>query len=325
MEIEHEPEALKTIGRNLLREGVTTWLPTTISASPERLKRILARINQHTCKQGLDEASIAGIHMEGPFISKEKPGCHPLNALLAVNFELMDQWQQASANSIRIITFAPELEHSSQLIEWCKRHNVIASIGHTNASETVTQQAIADGAMMGTHLFNGMSQSKSRDAGAAFTILTHSRIPFEVIMDGVHLSDNLVRIAWQLSRSHPERFVLVSDAISAKGLPEKNGYHWLGGNLHVRVEGYKSVLANNPETLAGSVLTIPFAIETMLRITGCSISEALLAASYNPAKSINLHHQIGLLSPGMKADMVLLSETRPLSIKLVWHNGKRVI
>ena len=321
MDITHTPEALRIISATLLKEGVTTWLPTTTSAPPEKTSKTLASIAQYSHQQKNDEASIAGIHMEGPFVSKEKSGCHPHSVIIPVDINLQSQWQKESQNTIRIVTFAPELKDSDSLIEWCKQNNIRASIGHTNASEADIERAIAKGANHGTHLFNAMSQTKSRDAGAAMGILEHPTLPFEMILDGVHLSEPLVRIAWRLSQDHPTRFIVISDAMRAKGLPEIDGIHDLGDGIKVRVSGFRAALADNPNTLAGSVLTLPYAIKTMQRITGCTLAEALTAATYSPAVAINMQNQIGSLAPGLAADMVLFQSTQTLSVKFVWRNG----
>ena len=321
MDADNHPEALQIIASTLLKEGVTTWLPTTTSAPPDKLSKVLANVAQHAKKQSHNEARIAGIHMEGPFISQTKSGCHPHHSIIPVSLGLQSQWMEDSQNTIRIVTFAPELELSHHLIKWCRENKVIPSIGHTNAGEIDVISAIEKGAGMGTHLFNAMSQTKSRDAGAAMGILEHPSVPFEMILDGIHLSEPLVRIAWQLSRRNPERFILITDAIRAKGLTDSNGIFQLGDGIRVRVSGLRASLVDNPNTLAGSVLTLPHAIKNMQRITGCSLAEAFVAATYNPAKAINMHHTVGRLAPGLCADMVLFSNTHSLSVKSAWRNG----
>ncbi|MCL6271768.1 N-acetylglucosamine-6-phosphate deacetylase [Sansalvadorimonas sp. 2012CJ34-2] len=321
MDAADSPDALSTISKTLLKEGVTTWLPTTTSASPDKLSTVLASIAQYTKNQRDDEARIAGIHMEGPFISKDKSGCHPHDSIMPIDLDLQSKWFRDSQNSIRVVTFAPELKQSDDLIRWCNQNKVVPSIGHTNASEHVIKHAISTGAGLGTHLYNAMSQTKSRDAGAAMSILEHQSLPFEIILDGVHLSEPLVRIAWHLSKKHPDRFILITDAIRAKGLPDSNGTFELGDGIKVKVSGFRAAMADKPNTLAGSVLTLPYAIQTMQRITDCSLAEALIAATYSPAKAIHMQDKIGRLAPGLAADMVLFSDTNQLSVISVWRNG----
>ena len=324
MGIIEDPKALKTIASYLPEEGVTSWYPTTASASAEDLSAILTRIASHAGNQTIEEASIEGIHLEGPFISKLKKGCHHEGDLLPISVENLDDWKASAGELLRIITFAPELDNSDKFIQWCNQNNVIASIGHTAATEAQTLHAIEQGAHMGTHLFNAMSMPGSRDAGAAFSILSAEKFPFEMIMDGHHLSETNVKLAWLLSQNSPERFVIITDAMSAKGMKNREGTFLIGKDIKIRIQDGKSLRADSDkDVLAGSIATMPHAVNTMRRVTQCSLEQALLAASHHPALSVGLTEK-GLLEEGYDADMVLLSDSEKLSVLATWRSGQKI-
>ena len=322
-----DPTALTVISRQLLKEGVTSWLPTTTSAPHYELSSILFNITQHARRQPFDEASIAGIHMEGPFISPHKKGCHGEDTLQPISLRNLVKWKSISGELLKIITYAPELEQGNQLVSWCINNNVLASIGHSAATEEQTLAAIVQGAHMGTHMYNAMSMPRSRDAGVALSILSGSNIPFEIITDGFHLSKEMMRLAWKLTRDKPERFIVISDAMRAKGLESQDSSFVLGKDIRVIIRNGQAIqedTANNANpTLAGSITTIPNAVKVIRNITQCSTADALLTASHNPATALGLTTK-GLISPGYEADFVLFSDEASLSVIGTWRKGKQV-
>lgn len=324
MDLLENPEALSTIASYLPEEGVTSWYPTTASAPTDDLVQVLTRIAAHTKTQPLSEAAIEGIHMEGPFISKLKKGCHHEGNILPISIPQMEYWKASSNSLLRIITFAPELDNSDDLIHWSRQNGVIASIGHTAANEAQALHAIRQGAHMGTHLFNAMSMPTSRDAGTAFSILSSEGFPFEIIMDGHHLSETNVKLAWALSQNAPERFVLITDAISAKGIKNTEGEFLLGKDIRIRIRDGKSLrVDSDKDVLAGSIATMPHVIRTMRKVIQCSVEQALLAASHYPALSVGLTGK-GELEAGYSGDMVLLSDSENLSVLATWRSGQKI-
>ncbi|WP_281648111.1 N-acetylglucosamine-6-phosphate deacetylase [Parendozoicomonas sp. Alg238-R29] len=319
-----QPDSLSVISTYLPEEGVTSWLPTTASARPRELSRLLSSISSYARSQPDKEAAIIGIHMEGPFISKEKKGCHHAESLRPISISDLNIWKESANDLLRIVTFAPELKQSDELIRWCTLNRVIASIGHTAAKEKQALRAIEQGAEMGTHLFNAMSMPTSRNAGVAFSILNHPKTAFEVIMDGHHLSDVNVQLAWKLSQENSERFVLITDAMSAKGVKNTDGIYTLGKDIQVVIRDGKALRADSDEeVLAGSIATMPGSVRTMRRITNCLPEQALLAGSYHPAKALGLRNR-GLLQQGYLADMVLLSDRDTLSVIATWRGGQKI-
>ncbi|WP_196221388.1 N-acetylglucosamine-6-phosphate deacetylase [Sansalvadorimonas verongulae] len=328
MDILDKPDALETISTYLPKEGVTSWYPTTTSAPTEELASILASIASHAANQPAQEAAIVGIHMEGPFISADKKGCHPSASLRSISITEMETWKLSAGNLLRVVTFAPELEHSDDLIQWCKTNNVVASIGHSNASQKDILDAIDQGAKMGTHLFNAMSMPSSRDSRAVLTILNSDKLAFEIIVDGHHLSHINVELAWKLSKDHPERFVLITDAMSAKGVENIEGAYTLGKDIPVIIRDGKALRADEKEeVLAGSIATMPQAVRIMYKVARCTLARALLAGSYHPALSMGLTTK-GLLEPKYDADMVLLRDEIELKDELrvmaTWRAGQRI-
>ncbi|ASJ16515.1 N-acetylglucosamine-6-phosphate deacetylase [Thermococcus chitonophagus] len=302
------------MSKMLVRHGVTSFIPTTVTDSHENLLRISREVGKIIEEyKGDGGARILGLHLEGPYINPKKKGAQNPEYIRKPDFgEFMEYWKASNGN-IREITIAPEVEGAIEFIENVTRLGVIVQLGHTNATYEEAKRAIIAGASKATHLFNAMRGIHHREVGVVGACLESENIYLEMICDLIHLSPQIIRLVYKLAG--PYRITLVTDAISATGLPD--GRYTLGG-LDVIVQGGICRLLDG--TLAGSTLTMDKAIKNLVNI-GIPLRDALIMASYVPAKAIG-ESDIGILRPGYRADFVVLDNN--LTVVQTYINGRLV-
>jgi N-acetylglucosamine-6-phosphate deacetylase len=291
-------EALNTMSLALAKEGVTGFLATTMTAASDHIEKVLAVIPQ--VKNNVKGAALLGVHLEGPFIAKEKMGAQRGDAVISPDISLIKQWQQLSDKQIKLVTLAPELSGATEFIETLCKMDIVASIGHTNATFAETEQAIAAGASYATHLFNAMRGLHQREPGAVGAILLSNAVTAELIADGHHLHPAIIDLVLRLKDKN--HLVLITDAMRAKCMCD--GQYDLGGQ-QVTVDKGKATLSDG--TLAGSVLTLSSAIQYMCDEVKISLADAVRMASYNPARVLGLNESKGSINVNKDADIVVLN------------------
>ena len=285
----HDPDSIWRVGAVLPTTGVTSFCPTIITSSHDRV--IAARNALSTRPNGYIGAEPIGLHIEGPHLSPERRGTHPEELLVSPLDSTIEP------QGVAIVTVAPELEGALELIARLASAAVTVSIGHSAATAAETIAAIDAGATLGTHLFNAMPPITGREPGIAGILLTDTRARFGVIVDGVHLDAATVRLAWNAA---PDRFILITDAISAVGMPE--GDYEIGG-VAVTLAG--GAVRNAAGNLAGSVLTMDVGLANLMRTTGASLASAVAAVTSTPAAALN-RGDIGTIAVGARGDITLL-------------------
>ncbi len=291
-------DALQGMSLALASEGVTGFLATTMTASPETLNNVLPVIAE--AENQVEGAAILGVHLEGPFIAKEKVGAQDARYTCLPNEALFMKWQALTGDRICVVTLAPELNGAINFIKMLRKNNVIASLGHTNASYDVTMAAIQAGATQATHLFNAMQGVHQRDPGAAVALLLADEVTAELIADGHHLHDAMLALALRVKGF--DRLLLVSDAMRAKCL--NDGTYDLGGQA-VTVKAGRASLADG--RLAGSTLKLSHAIKRMADGTRCSLADAVYMATYAPARVLQCETRKGSIEVGKEADLTILN------------------
>lgn len=297
-------QALPAIERFLVRHGVTSYCPTTVTAPLDKtlgaLDRLASAIEkaQSHAQDGTGRACPVGIHLEGPFISHVRRGVHPPEHLLPPTLAAFDRFWNAARGQIRVLTIAPELPGAGEVIAAAAQRGVCVSMGHSDADANSTLRGIDAGARHATHTFNAMRPLQHRGSGILGTVLTDDRISADLIADGVHLDPAIVKLIAQAKG--PEQTVLITDATAATGMPE--GRFRLG-EIDVQVKDGK-VTADG--VIAGSILTMDQAVRNLARFTGWSLPQAVAAASRNPARVLRLKDK-GQLAPGTDADFVALT------------------
>jgi N-acetylglucosamine-6-phosphate deacetylase len=311
-------EALPAIEQLLPRHGVTSYFPTTVTAPMDKTLRALERLadaieererdrEQAHERQPTDSKRRAlplGIHLEGPFISHARRGVHPPEQLLTPTLTLFERFWQAARGRIRMMTIAPELENAPEVIAEAARRAVCVSLGHSDADFATAERGIAAGARHATHTFNAMrpldhSTLDHRSPGILGAVLTDRRLSADIIADGVHLDPAIVKLF--AKAKGPEQTVLITDAISATGMPE--GRYRLG-SFEVDVRDGRCMADGK---LAGSVLTMDRAVRNLARFAEWDLAQAVAAASQNPARVARIANK-GVLTAGADADFVVLSQ-----------------
>lgn len=292
----NDPAGLAGMERQMAKHGVTSYLPTTVTAPLDRTLTALENLGKtiSSRRSETNRARPLGIHLEGPFISHAKRGVHPPKYLLPPTPEVLDRFWQASAGTIRMMTIAPELPGAEETIRRARALGVRSSLGHSDATYDEASAAIRAGAEHATHTFNAMRALNHRNPGILGAVLTDDAVMADVIADGVHVDPAVVRLF--LAAKGPDRAVLITDAISATGMPD--GLYRLG-SFEVEVKGDR---CEHQGKLAGSVLTLDRAVRNIVAFGGWKLQQAVRLATLNPARLLGLHGR-GMLAAGSIADL----------------------
>jgi N-acetylglucosamine-6-phosphate deacetylase len=286
----------------LAQHGVTSYCPTTITAPIDptlfALERLADRIEQIRKSENGTRARPVGIHMEGPFLSHKKRGVHPAESILPPDLRLLERFWSAARGHIALMTVAPELPRADVLIAAAVAKGITVSLGHSDADFASTTAGLQAGARHATHTFNAMRPLNHRDPGILGAVLTENSMTADIIADGVHLAPSITQLF--LAAKGEERAVLISDGLSATGMPD--GRYKLGA-FEFEVAGDRCT-ANG--TLAGSVLTLDRAVRNIMKIAGWSLQRSLRLATANPAGVIRAKN-VGVLRAGAPADIVVMS------------------
>ncbi len=308
--------SVRSMARFHAMHGTTALLATTVSDSPEALRAAVEGVAAvASAPRTGPGAVVLGSHLEGPWIARSRAGAQFVPALRSPSLTELDDLVARGDGTVRLVTIAPELEGSLELITAARSAGVVVSIGHTDADYATTKLAFDAGARHATHLFNAMAPVHHRRPGPIAAALGDERVSLEIIADGVHIHPALIALVATLA---PERLVLVTDAIGATGAAP--GLHRLGP-LEVFVTDGRAVLAGNAETVAGSVLTMDKAVALAVDVARVPLLTALQAASLHPARVLGEHRK-GRLIPGADADLVVLD--RRLSLVATVIGGQVV-
>ncbi len=310
---------LRLCARRLVEFGVTAFLPTVITSSLESYRAILPKIVPTPASRDLGSA-VLGVHLEGPFISPEKPGCHPIEHIRDADGQ-PDALRRACGSTayVKMVTLAPERPGAMACIAELVAQGVVVSAGHSTATAAQMDAAQDAGVTMVTHLFNAMPAFHPREPGIIGVLgsTPPPRSPFfGLIADGVHVHPASIKLAHQV---RPRSVVLVSDAMVAMGLPA--GTYQFGGDA-VEVTPDGRAVRPGTETLAGAVVPLDECMRRFRKFTGCTIVEALEAASLHPAQALGIDARKGTLEVGADADFVLLDDE--LQVRATYLQGEQV-
>lgn len=308
-------EALQTISEFLAREGTTGFLATTMTQSPENITNALKAVKKVREKGEYKGAEVLGVHLEGPFISPKHVGAQPLEYVATPDAELFDKYNEASGNSIKIVTLAPEVEGGLGLVKHLSNIGVVASVGHTGGKYADVVNAVAAGATNVTHTYNAQTGLHHREAGVVGAAMLLDELNCEMICDTIHVSVPAIKLV--IKNKPHDKYTLITDAMRAKGMPD--GKSELGGQ-EVFVNNGEARLADG--TLAGSVLKMNVAVKNLVEKAGVPFTDAIDFATYNPAKNIGVLNERGTIEVGKRADLTVLNSDFEVLCTLV--NGKIV-
>jgi N-acetylglucosamine-6-phosphate deacetylase len=309
------------------RHGSTTLLASLVTAPLAELQARAALLAALA-----DEGIIAGLHLEGPFLSPARRGAQDPGHMLAPDVSVFERLRTAARGQLRVLTVAPELPGAIRMVQAAVRAGVTVAIGHTDATAEETSAAIDAGATHATHLFNGMRPLHHREPGAAGALLDRGEVTCEVIADGVHLHDITIRLAARAAG--PGRLVLITDAMAAAGMPD--GSYRLG-SMRVDVARGVARLAGQPGLagvpaqagyagdpvpagpIAGSTATMASVVRRALA-AGLPVTEVAAAASTTPARLLGIGDRTGALRPGLAADLVVCDDD--FRLRAVMRRGR---
>jgi N-acetylglucosamine-6-phosphate deacetylase len=301
--LDADADGYRRAGDAVLETGVTSYLPTFITASEDRLLAALREV-----PVGVDGPRILGAHLEGPFLNALRLGVHPAgerrNPDLGYLERLLD------AGPVRLVTLAPELPRAAEVVQHLVRREIAVSCGHTDATAEQANAAFDLGVRTVTHLFNAMRPFHHRDPGVAGAALARDDVVVQLIVDGIHVAPVTAALVW---RAAAGRVALVTDSMAGAGL--EDGTYFLGG-LEVTVQ---DGIARGPTgALAGSTLTMIEAIRN-LHALGVPLEAAVGAATEVPARVLRLP-AVGRLARGLPADVVVLNDE--LEVERVLVDGR---
>lgn len=291
-----DPVANRRVVEFHRRRGTTQSLASLVTAPLEGMTAAIGALDSL-----VESGEILGVHLEGPFLARARCGAHDPQYLRPPSEKTLRSLIQVGDEPVRMVTVAPELEGSLHLIELLREQGIIAAVGHTAATYAEATRAFRHGATVATHLFNGMPPIHHREGGASLAALLADGVTNELIADHVHVSAEMVRLAFTVA---PGRVALVTDAMAAAGMGD--GDYPLGERT-VQVRGGKARLGSEG-SLAGSTLTMDAAVRGSVA-AGIDLATAVRAASLTPAEVLGIDSEVGSLTVGKQADLVVVDES----------------
>lgn len=297
--MDNTPEAIKTISKGLLQFGVTSFLPTTLTDSVERLDESVENIKN--VYNDVEGAKIQGVFLEGPCFTEKYKGAQNKKYFINPTAEILDQWQEKSGNLVKKIAIAPEREGAVEFAEYATKNGVTVALGHSAATFEEAKRVVGAGANVFVHTYNGMSPLTHREPGMVGAAMELKNTFAELICDGHHVSPVAANI--MMNAKTRENIVLITDCMRAGAM--EDGQYTLG-EFDVIVENGTARLLTG--SLAGSVLSMNNAIKNVVDWNIATLEEAIKMASYNPAVSCNIDDKCGSIKPGLPADFVVIDD-----------------
>lgn len=298
--MDNTPEAIKTISKGLLQFGVTSFLPTTLTDSVERLDESVENIKN--VYNDVEGAKIQGIFLEGPCFTEKYKGAQNKKYFINPTSEILDQWQEKSGNLVKKIAIAPEREGAVEFAEYATKNGVTVALGHSAATFEEAKKVVGAGANVFVHTYNGMSPLTHREPGMVGAAMELKNTFAELICDGHHVSPVAANI--MMNAKTRENIVLITDCMRAGAM--EDGQYTLG-EFDVIVENGTARLLTG--SLAGSVLSMNNAIKNVVDWNIATLEEAIKMASYNPAVSCKIDDKCGSIKPGLPADFVVIDDS----------------
>ncbi|WP_297131126.1 N-acetylglucosamine-6-phosphate deacetylase [Terrisporobacter sp.] len=303
-------DAINTISKGLLKYGVTSFLPTTLTDSIETLNESIENISNNYNK--VEGAKIQGIYLEGPFFTEKYKGAQNEKYFRNPEIDILKEWQEKSGNLIKKIAIAPEREGAVEFTKYATKHNISIALGHSSATYKQAEEVVKSGAKVFVHTYNGMSPLNHREPGMVGAAMALKDTYAELICDGHHVSPVAAKIMIDVKSS--DNIALVTDCMRAGAM--EDGQYTLG-KFNVNVKD--GVARLNSGSLAGSVLTMNKAIKNVITWDIATLEEAIKMASYIPALSCNINNVCGSIDKDMDADFIVIDDN--LNVYETYING----
>ena len=312
--MEADPKTVTALSHSYAKTGVTTLFPTVMTAPLEKLKTAISNI-----KKANTTADFAGIHIEGPYISAKKPGCHNIPDIRKPVKDEIFELTESILPMRTHLTIAPEEDTDGVIKEFMTRFKKCGGtvgIGHSNATYDICVKALEDGANSYTHTFNAMTAIGHREPGVAGAALATDGYA-ELICDGIHVCPAVIHMAYHAKTAFNDKFVLVTDSITPAGLP--NGDYEMNGIKFTLQDG-KAAMADG--TIVGSALDMMTAVKNLAAFAGIRFEDALICATKAPAEMVGLYETRGSIAVGKRADLILCD--KHMNIREVYCAGTPV-
>jgi len=304
-------EDLRNICKTVAKEGVSAFLPTTMTQTEENIKAALNNIKEYIEKENDKGAFVLGAHLEGPFISPKFKGAQLEECIIPCDVEKFKVFEEACGGYIKEVSLAYE-ENGKELSNYLFSKGIVASLGHTNATAKEVIDAASNGVTSATHTYNAMKGLHHREAGTVGGVMLCDNIYAELICDLIHVSEEAIQVLYQAKGQ--DKITLITDGIEAKHLPD--GTYKLGGQ-DVFVKGKEARLENG--TLAGSTLKMNEAVRNAQEVLNLSMEKAVDLATINPAKVLKIDDKKGSIALGKDADFAVVD--KDFNVYMTVSNG----
>ncbi|MCX6149842.1 MAG: N-acetylglucosamine-6-phosphate deacetylase [Ignavibacteriales bacterium] len=301
-------EGIEKVSEYFIEHGSTTMLAALFAKPHDLLLNDIRRLAKYILNT--PDSNIKGIHLEGPFLNPGLKGAMNEDYLWKPTVEGWTEMWEASRGLVKMMTIAPELPGSIDVMREAANEGVVLSIGHSMADYSDIELAIDNGAAHVTHMFNAMNPFHHRKPGVIVGALLRDELKIELIADTLHVHPAIMELLLKFKKS--SGIILITDSIRAGGMHEGE-YEF--ADQKVIMEGGKAFLENG--TLAGSTLTLPMAVRNMIRTAGAKITEAIRMASLNGAKVLSIEDKKGILAAGKDADLVVLDENFQVEMTII--------
>lgn len=313
--MEGTKEALESMAKFHLKNGVLGFLATTMTASHEDTINAIENTAKYMKNNNIPDESnpkayLFGLHLEGPYFSMKKKGAQPAEFIKNPCIEEIKSFIEASENNVRLMAISPELPHAIEAIAFLKSRGITVSAGHSDATYDETMLGIENGITEATHLYNGMREFSHREPGIIGAALTDERVACEMICDGIHVSPAAMKLAVKMKGR--DKIILISDAMMAAGL--KDGAYTLGVQKVFVKDGAARLAEGN---LAGSTLTLNRAVYNIVHLAGVKLEDAVRMASLNPARAIGIEKKKGSIELGKDADLIMFNDKLDINAAII--------
>lgn len=311
-------EGLREWARRIPEEGVTSYLPTTVTQMPEILTAAVKNVAD-VMEEGYEGAEILGIHFEGPYLDMEYKGAQPPEAIAPPDVVQFQLYQKAAKGLIKYITLAPEHDEDFLLTHYCTKTGVVVSMGHSSATYEQAILGIANGATSMTHVYNGMTPFTHRAPGLVGAALRVRDIYGEIICDGKH--SDLAAVNNFFTAKGRDYSIMITDSLRAKHCPPGGSYKLGGHDIVIGEDGLARLKESG--TIAGSTLWMNRGLKVLVEQAMVPFDAALNSCTINPARCLGVDDRKGKLTAGYDADFVVLKDD--YDVEETWCRGKRMV
>ncbi|HAM64113.1 MAG TPA: N-acetylglucosamine-6-phosphate deacetylase [Erysipelotrichaceae bacterium] len=295
-------EGLRLFAKGITEEGITSFLPTTVTQGEDVLTKALKNVAK-VVEEGYTGAEILGVHFEGPYLNMKFKGAQPPEFIVNPDVEQFKRYQKAAKGLIKYMTMSTETDPGFELTHYASQHGVTISIGHSGATYDEALMGIANGATSMTHVFNGMSAFNHREPGLVGAALRVREVYGEIIPDGNH-------VVWPainnfMTAKGKDHVLMITDSLCMKG--HGPGEYFLGGHqIEIKTNGSAYLYGTN--TLAGSTLRFNRGLQNLIEKAYVPLDAAINACTINPARALRVDDQKGKIVAGYDADLVVLAD-----------------